>query len=63
MKKILSKSSFSYFIRHPWQIGLSILGIAIGVAIGVATGNLAIWIAIGVAIGAALGAGWSRNTE
>jgi len=32
-KKLLIKSSLRYFIRHPWQIGLSILGIILGVAV------------------------------
>ena len=29
----LTKSSFRYLLKHPWQFGLSILGIAMGVAI------------------------------
>ena len=29
----LTKSSFRYLFKHPWQFGLSILGIAMGVAI------------------------------
>ncbi|MDZ7625717.1 MAG: hypothetical protein U5J96_14900 [Ignavibacteriaceae bacterium] len=29
----LTKSSLRYLIKHPWQFGLSILGIAMGVAI------------------------------
>jgi len=32
-KKLLIKSSFRYFVKHPWQIGLSILGIVLGVAV------------------------------
>ena len=32
-KKLLIKSSLRYFLRHPWQIGLSILGIVLGVAV------------------------------
>ncbi|MBD3225234.1 MAG: FtsX-like permease family protein [Caldithrix sp.] len=33
MKKVLTKSSLAYLLRHPWQVGLSILGIAIGVGV------------------------------
>lgn len=33
MKPILWKSSFRYFLHHPWQLGLSILGVALGVGI------------------------------
>ena len=29
----LTKSSLRYLIKHPWQFGLSVLGIAMGVAI------------------------------
>ncbi len=32
-KNLLIQSSLRYFIRHPWQIGLSILGIVLGVAV------------------------------
>lgn len=34
--KILTRSSLRYLTRHPWQTGLSILGIALGVAVVVA---------------------------
>ncbi|MCU0642869.1 MAG: FtsX-like permease family protein [bacterium] len=30
---LLKRSSFRYFIRHKWQIGLSIIGIVMGVAV------------------------------
>lgn len=30
---LLQRSSFRYLIRHPWLIGLSVLGVAIGVAV------------------------------
>ncbi|MBF0277292.1 MAG: ABC transporter permease [SAR324 cluster bacterium] len=33
MKPILWKSSFRYFLHHPWQLCLSILGVALGVGI------------------------------
>jgi hypothetical protein len=32
-KNLLIKSSIRYFFRHPWQFGLSILGIVLGVAV------------------------------
>ena len=30
------QASFRYLLRHPWQLALSLLGIAIGVAVIVA---------------------------
>jgi putative ABC transport system permease protein len=36
MNILLFKTSLRYLLRHPWQIGLSILGIALGVAVVVA---------------------------
>jgi len=33
---LLIKTSLRYLLRHPWQIGLSILGVALGVAVVVA---------------------------
>lgn len=36
MKPLLIKTSIRYLLRHPWQIGLSILGVALGVAVVVA---------------------------
>jgi putative ABC transport system permease protein len=36
MKPLLLKTSIRYLLRHPWQIGLSILGVALGVAVVVA---------------------------
>ena len=33
MSAVLWLSSFRYLIRHPWQVGLSILGVALGVAV------------------------------
>src|SRR4028118_310536 len=36
MNKLLIKTSVRYLLRHPWQIGLSILGVALGVAVVVA---------------------------
>lgn len=32
-KTLLKRSSFRYFVRHKWQIGLSIIGIVLGVAV------------------------------
>ncbi len=32
----LFRSSFRYFLRHPWQLALSVLGVALGVAIVIA---------------------------
>ena len=32
----LYKASFGYLLKHPWQLGLALLGIAIGVAVMVA---------------------------
>ena len=32
-KTLLKRSSFRYFVRHKWQIGLSIVGIILGVAV------------------------------
>lgn len=36
MNQLLVKTSIRYLLRHPWQIGLSILGVALGVAVVVA---------------------------
>jgi len=36
MQSLLIKTSVRYLLRHPWQIGLSILGVALGVAVVVA---------------------------
>lgn len=36
MKPLLIKTSVRYLLRHPWQIGLSILGVALGVAVVIA---------------------------
>ncbi len=36
MPVILTRSSLRYLLRHPWQIGLCILGVALGVAMIVA---------------------------
>lgn len=36
MKPLLIKTSLRYLLKHPWQIGLSILGVALGVAVVVA---------------------------
>lgn len=36
MKPVLLKTSLRYLLKHPWQIGLSILGVALGVAVVVA---------------------------
>ncbi|MCH8062331.1 MAG: ABC transporter permease, partial [Chloroflexi bacterium] len=33
MSAILWRSSLRYLIQHPWQVGLSILGVALGVAV------------------------------
>lgn len=33
---VLYKASFGYLLRHPWQLGLALLGICIGVAVIVA---------------------------
>ena len=33
MSAILWLSSLRYLIRHPWQVGLSVLGVALGVAV------------------------------
>ncbi len=33
MNNILSRSSRQYFLRHPWQLGLAITGIALAVAV------------------------------
>jgi len=40
VSRILRRLSFRYLLRHPWQVGLSILGIALGVA-GVVSIDLA----------------------
>ena len=32
MSLILWRSSLRYLVQHPWQVGLSILGVALGVA-------------------------------
>ncbi len=36
MIPLLLRSSIRYLLRHPWQLGLSILGVALGVAVVVA---------------------------
>ena len=36
MSKILNTSSIRYLLKHPWQIGLSIIGITLGVAVVIA---------------------------
>lgn len=36
MSRLLLRSSLRYLARHPWQLGLSILGVALGVAVVVA---------------------------
>jgi putative ABC transport system permease protein len=36
MSILLIKTSVRYLLRHPWQVGLSILGVALGVAVVVA---------------------------
>jgi putative ABC transport system permease protein len=36
LKPLLIKTSIRYLLRHPWQIGLSMLGVALGVAVVVA---------------------------
>ncbi len=36
MTPLLYRSSLRYLIRHPWQIGLAVLGVALGVAVVVA---------------------------
>ncbi|HJZ47670.1 MAG TPA: ABC transporter permease, partial [Roseiflexaceae bacterium] len=33
MTSILLKTSFRHLLRHPWQVGLAILGVALGVAV------------------------------
>src|SRR5919198_390946 len=33
MHSILLKTSLRHLLRHPWQVGLAILGIALGVAV------------------------------
>ena len=36
MTPLLYRSSLRYLTRHPWQIGLAVLGVALGVAVVVA---------------------------
>lgn len=36
MNALLLRSSVRYILRHPWQIGLAVLGVALGVAVVVA---------------------------
>ncbi|MDQ5850476.1 MAG: ABC transporter permease, partial [Chloroflexota bacterium] len=36
MTPLLLRTSLRYLLRHPWQLGLSILGVALGVAVVVA---------------------------
>lgn len=36
MQPLLFKTSIRYLLRHPWQVGLSLLGVALGVAVVVA---------------------------
>lgn len=33
---VLYRASFGFLIKHPWQLGLALLGISIGVAVMVA---------------------------
>ena len=33
---VLYRASFGYLLRHPWQLGLALLGICTGVAVMVA---------------------------
>lgn len=35
-KSLLLRTSLRYLLRHPWQLGLSVLGVALGVAVVVA---------------------------
>ena len=36
MSRLLWRASLRYLLRHPWQIGLSLVGVALGVAVVVA---------------------------
>lgn len=36
MSSLLTRTSLRYLLRHPWQIGLCVLGVALGVAVVVA---------------------------
>ena len=36
MKPLLYRASWRFYLRHPWQLGLAILGIGLGVAVYVA---------------------------
>lgn len=36
LPRLLIKTSVRYLLRHPWQIGLSVLGVALGVAVVIA---------------------------
>jgi putative ABC transport system permease protein len=38
MTPLLWRASLRHLVRHPWQIGLSVLGIALGVAVALAIG-------------------------
>jgi putative ABC transport system permease protein len=38
MSPLLWRASLRHLVRHPWQIGLSVLGIALGVAVALAIG-------------------------
>ena len=33
MSSLLTRSSLRYLLRHPWQFGLAVLGVALGVAV------------------------------
>ena len=35
MSRLLLRSALRYHLRHPWQSGLAVLGVALGVAVGV----------------------------
>ena len=36
MSRVLWRASLRYLLRHPWQMGLSFVGVALGVAVVVA---------------------------
>ena len=46
MIPVTYRASFSYLLRHPWQLVLSLLGIVIGVAVIVAVGNISIPVSV-----------------
>ena len=39
MSPLLWRASRRHLVRHPWQIGLSVVGIALGVAVALAVGR------------------------